>query len=219
MKSSLFGPTENTKANLLIRYANLNKYLGEASDKVMTSKITHPSTGWGVKSKMSGKGFEQPNIGISQAIKWADFGKYKIDMHKLESGIMALRTSTGSIVGKYPTQKLPSKIVDVVNTIVTGHQPSFEHLSKLNSEEISFIKKLMKNVGVFQQVGMGLPSNPDDDEDIQEFEIMKGELLAGNDNKTLVQNFKKQIFKLMTRDLLPKSEGKELLMELAMMGH
>jgi hypothetical protein len=48
---------------------------------------------------------------------------------------------------------------------------------------------------------------------------MKGEIMAGNDSSQLVSKFKKQIFKLMSRDLIPKSEGKELLMEMASLGH
>ena len=61
--------------------------------------------------------------------------------------------------------------------------------------------------------------NPADDEDVKEFEIMRGEILAGNDNTTLVKNFKVQIMKLMSRDSLPKSEGKQLLLEMAALGH
>ena len=98
-----------------------------------------------------------------------------------------------------------------------GRQPTFDMLSKLGAEDKSFVKRLTKCADIFQQVGSGLPSNPSDDEDVKEFEIQRGEILAGNNSNVLLRNFKLQIIKLMNRDLLPRSQGKELLMELALL--
>jgi hypothetical protein len=155
--------------------------------------------------------------GISPAIKWSSFGKYKIDTHKLDTGILVLRTSTGSPVGKYPTQRLSSTVTPILKEMMDGRQPTFDMLSKLSAEDKSFVKRLTKCADIFQQVGSGLPSNPSDDEDVKEFEIQRGEILAGNNSNVLLRNFKLQIIKLMNRDLLPRSQGKELLMELALL--
>jgi hypothetical protein len=209
MQLNYFGPLTNTTEALKIRYAALNNFLGEIASQL--TGLKQPSSGFGL-GRMKGRG-------ISEANKWTEFGKYKLNAHKLDSGVLSLRTSSGFVVGKYPNQKLSSGTIPIISEIIDGHQPSFTNLSKLTPDETSFVKRLLKDACVFQHVGSGLPSNPSDDEDVREFEIMKGELLAGNDNKTLVQNFKKQIFKLINRDLLPKNEGKELLMELAMLGH
>ena len=225
-RSDKFGPRGTTKASYLVRLANINRYLANMYNRVMKGNpIRKPRSGWGLFDSQqkypsgSGKksGRKVVGRGIGEAIKWVSLGKYKIDAHKLDSGILAMRTQSGGIVAKYPTQKLPSSVVPIIEAALEDREPTFDVLSSLSPEDRSFVKKLSKNAGIFQHIGAGLPSNPKDDEDIKDFEIMKGEILAGNDSSVLVKNFKRQILKLMNRDLLPKSEGKELLMELALM--
>lgn len=220
-----FGPRGTTKASYLIRLANINRYLANMYNRVIKENpIRKPRSGWGLASSI-GSGSSSSSTkrkvgrGIGEAMKWVSLGKYKIDSHKLDNGILALRTQSGAIVAKYPTQKLSSAVVPIIEAAVENRQPAFDVLSSLSPEDRSFVKKLSKNSGIFQHIGQGLPSNPKDDEDIKEFEIMRGEILAGNDNTTLIKNFKTQIMRLMSRDLLPKSEGKELLLEMAALGH
>jgi hypothetical protein len=248
MQKQLFGPNSDSKTSLLVRYAVMNKYLANAynlvSEEAERFPIHEPKEGWGIdrasrlvgidrasrlvpgRHRAVGRGLSEGSepkgrspVGLSQAMKWSTFGKYRVDIHKLDNGILALRTSTGSAVAKYPTQRLASAIVPVLQTMLDGKSPSFEILSKLEPEDKSFVKRLTKNAHVFSHVGQGLPSNPADDEDVREFEIMKGEITSGNDSTVLIRNFKKQIIKLMSRDLLPKPQGKDLLLELAALGH
>ena len=51
-----------------------------------------------------------------------------------------------------------------------------------------------------------------------EFEVMKGEIMAGNDNKDMIKKFKILILKLSNSQLLPKSQVREILVDLASMG-
>ena len=47
---------------------------------------------------------------------------------------------------------------------------------------------------------------------------MKGQILAGNDNKKMVQEFKESILRLSELKLMPKSQVREILMDLTAMG-
>jgi hypothetical protein len=58
-----------------------------------------------------------------------------------------------------------------------------------------------------------------DEKDINQFEIYKGEILNGNDSADLVKKFKIWIMKMVKKDLLPKSQAKELLMDLVSLGY
>jgi hypothetical protein len=206
---SEFGPTDKSKASIAIQIRNVNKYLGEVYERLMGTDII-PVQGYGLSKhkKMVGKG-------ISPSMKWTTFGKNKIDTHKLDNNILAMRTSTGNAVAKYPTQSISKHVSSVIQSMLQNQTPSFEMLSNLSPDDKSFVKKLTKHSGVFGTVGSGLPNNPRDDEDVTEFNIMRGEILSGNDSEILIKNFKKKILQLMSRDLLPKSQGKELLIELA----
>ena len=217
MQLQLFGPPLRSKANLLAKYAVANRYLAESYNRMFQENpMNEPKQGWGIGKKKHRKVVGR---GLAPVMKWTGFGRYRIDCQKLDSGILALRSPSGAIVPKYPTMRLPSGVVPILQGMLEDRQPSFDMLSKLSAEEKSFLKRLTKDAHLFASVGAGLPNNPADDEDVHEFEIMRGEILAGNDNTTLVKNFKLQILKLMSRDLLPKSEGKQLIMEMAALGH
>ena len=218
MEQKLFGPSGKSKANLMVKYAVANRYLADTYNRMFPDAppMNEPKQGWGIGKKKHRKVVGR---GLAPSMKWTGFGRYRIDCHKLDSGILTLRSPSGAAVPKYPTMRLPSGVVPILQGMLEDRQPTFEMLSKLSAEEKSFLKRLTKDAHLFASVGSGLPSNPADDEDVKEFEIMRGEILAGNDNTTLVKNFKVQIMKLMSRDLLPKSEGKQLIMEMAALGH
>jgi hypothetical protein len=218
MELQLFGPPEDNKANWLVKYAVANRYLSESYNRVFHSEhpMNEPKQGWGIGKKKHRKVVGR---GLAPVMKWTGFGRYRIDCQKLDSGILALRSPSGAVITKYPTMRLPGSVVPILQGMLEDRQPSFDMLSKLSADEKSFLKRLTKDAHLFASVGAGLPNNPADDEDVKEFEIMRGEILAGNDNTTLVKNFKVQIMKLMSRDLLPKSEGKQLLLEMCALGH
>ena len=56
-------------------------------------------------------------------------------------------------------------------------------------------------------------------EDIHEFEVMKGEIMAGNDNKELIKKFKTHILRLSREGTLPKKEVSEIMEILLELGH
>ena len=62
------------------------------------------------------------------------------------------------------------------------------------------------------------PKKSDIDKEVDDFEIMKGEIMSGNDNKDLVRKFKSTILRLSNKGVIPKSQVKELLLELTEMG-
>jgi hypothetical protein len=65
---------------------------------------------------------------------------------------------------------------------------------------------------------MGPPKRGETDELINKYNVMKGQILAGNDNKKMVQEFKESILRLSELKLMPKSQVREILMDLTAMG-
>ena len=52
-----------------------------------------------------------------------------------------------------------------------------------------------------------------------QFDVMKGEIIAGNDNEKLVKDFKRLLLKLMSKHKINKKEGHDILMELVILGY
>ena len=53
---------------------------------------------------------------------------------------------------------------------------------------------------------------------MHEFEVLRGQIAAGNDNKEPIQDFKKKLLKMIHGKKVSKAQGHDLLLELAAMG-
>ena len=90
---------------------------------------------------------------------------------------------------------------------------------QLSSEEKAYLYKIAKQSNIIDRLSIPTPNKDDDDKDINQFEIMKGERGAGNDSSELVRKFKLLIIKMTKKNLLPKGQAKDLLMDLATLGY
>ena len=54
--------------------------------------------------------------------------------------------------------------------------------------------------------------------DLNRFQILKGEIQAGNDNKQLVKEFKVMLMKFMNDHTIPLKQGRDILLEITSMG-
>jgi hypothetical protein len=63
------------------------------------------------------------------------------------------------------------------------------------------------------------PKRTKDDEEEHRFEILKGMVIAGNDNKEMIKEFKTLLVKFSNEGRIKKTEAREILLDLASMGH
>jgi hypothetical protein len=157
--------------------------------------------------------------GIMPTQQYVPFGRYHINNHKLNDNIIAVRRHTGCNVVGFPVERVSNDLGNILRTIVGGGQPQFHHLEKLSDEEKLYLHKLSKASNILDRISIPTPNKDDDDKDINQFEILKGEILSGNDSGDLVKRFKILIMKMVKKDLLPKSQAKEILMDLVSIGY
>ena len=70
-------------------------------------------------------------------------------------------------------------------------------------------------------IDLSVPA-PDKDKVAQEmnrFDILKGEILAGNDNREMVKEFKVMLLRFMNNGGIPRRQGQEILTDLVAMGY
>jgi hypothetical protein len=63
------------------------------------------------------------------------------------------------------------------------------------------------------------PTKSEEEQENDRFEILKGELSAGNDNAELVKEFKSLLFKFIQEGKIPRRQGHEILMDLTSLGY
>ena len=151
--------------------------------------------------------------------RYVPFGRFHINTHRLNDDIINLKRHTGCNVDGFPVRRVSRDFGNIIRTIVGGGHPEYRHLEKLDDDEKLYLNQLVKKSNIQDRLSIPTPNRDDDDKDIHEYEVMKGEILSGNDNFDMVKKFKILIMKLMRKELLPKNQAKDILLDLATMGY
>ena len=157
--------------------------------------------------------------GITPSQKYVPFGKFFIDHQRLGDNIVSLKRGNGVNVSGIPVARIGKEVGDVLRCIVGGGQPQFHQLEKLSPDEKLYLHKIAKTSKILDRISIPSPNKNDDEQDINQFEIYKGELLNGNDSQEVIKKFKILIMKMVKKDLLPKGQAKDILMDLVSLGY
>lgn len=177
--------------------------------------------GMGLNRKISGRGLPRADYtqGIDPSARYIKFGRYMINNKKLNDNVLSLRRSRGSTIATIPNNKMTSELSHVFKTIVGGGVPSYDDLNALTEAEKRYLHKVSQEADIYDKIKIPTPNKDEEEKDIHLFNVMKGEILAGNDSKELVSKFKKLLNKLSRTNVLPKSQVREILEELLELGY
>jgi uncharacterized coiled-coil DUF342 family protein len=203
------------------------------NEKVMQLQAQRRSiSGNGLKKKRRGrpkgsgvgpKKFEDKidhTKGIKPVKKYHPFGKYFVNSHKLNHGnVLSIKSKSGTNVREYPSRIVSPHLGHVIKTIIGGGVPSWNDMEKLTEDEKDYLYKVSKRAEFADKISIPTPSKDKLEKDIHEFEVCKGEIMAGNDSKELIKKFKLLIIKLSKNGTIPKREASEVMQELLELGY
>jgi hypothetical protein len=214
-------PHEEAKRDALdMAVANLNQTFGV--------DIPRDKVGYGLKRRGRPKGsgikktfndYVDPSIGVKSKTPFISFGKHYINSNKLQDSIISLRHKSGAGLQGLPSRKVSNNLSNIVKTIVGGGMPSYNDIDKLTDEEKNYLHQISKKSDLTQMLTIPTPSKDKLDKDFNQFEIMKGEIMAGNDSVELIKKFKVLLLKLVNSGQLPKPQVQEIMTELLEMGY
>jgi hypothetical protein len=167
-----------------------------------------PSSKKPIKLKIAGVIEKEP--------AYMPFGRYAINKFKLSNDILMLRSPKGGALPKLPSQKVSNKLSKILSIIMEKGVPSFEMINDLITTDKEVLHKILQEAQI-QSISTPNPSRDKNDEDFRRFTILRGELIAGNNNSSLAKELKRLIVKLMSKDFLPRREGTAALVELALL--
>ena len=190
--------------------------------KLIVNGDVRKISGSGFKGKMVGRGLGSfsvdYNYGVEEEPKYMQFGKLLMNKQKLNKGIVSLKRPAGSYIPGLPAQRVSNRLASLLKTITGGGIPSFDELNGLDADEKAYLNKVAKVSNIDAKISIPTPNKDADEKLINEFEILRGEIMAGNDNKDLIKKFKVKLVDMSNKQLLPKQQARELLMDLASMG-
>ena len=157
--------------------------------------------------------------GMKSSPDFVPFGAYLINRRKMGEGIVNLKTASGSNLHGFPNKRVSTNLAKVFHKIIGGSIPSFEDLSALDEEEKAYLHKVAKKSNLLDRLSIPSPSKDQIEKDIHNFEVMKGQIMSGNDNKDLVKKFKLSVLKLKHQGLLPKAQADEIIADISALGY
>ena len=149
------------------------------------------------------------------------FGKYALNPAHLHKQKLGLKTRKNNAVKKYPIQNVSEDVAHILQSI--GKQKAFD-VSVLDDDDESFLYELIDYaevpVHLPRQKGAGTRGDTDcKDKDLHRFELLKGQVLAGNNAKEIVDELKVLIVILMNDDRINRKQGQKLLTDLVSLGY
>jgi len=158
--------------------------------------------------------------GIQPVKKYHPFGKYFVNSHKLNNGnVLSIKSKSGTNIREYPSKTVSRNLGHVIKTIIGGGVPSWNDMEKLTNDEKDYLYKVSKRAEFSDKITIPTPSKDQQEKDIHEFDVCKGEIMAGNDSKELIKKFKLLIIKLSKNGSIPKREASEVMQELLELGY
>lgn len=168
-----------------------------------------------ISYKESVKAHSVLDKGIMETPRFLKFGKYLVNNHKLHNeDIFALKRMAGGNIVDIPSIKISKNLGGVIKKMLGGAIPTYSDISKLSEPEKAYLHKVSQKSNILDKFDIPAPAKDKEDKDIHIFEVMRGEIMAGNDSKELISKFKTHILKLSRNGTLPKKEVEEILSEL-----
>lgn len=149
---------------------------------------------------------------------YRQFGRHLIHRHKLEDGILMIKYPSGAKHPEMPTQKIGEGLKKVLKEMADGRMPQYHHFEGLGVKDKELLHKIVRHTQ-FKDMEVPPPDKEATDKELDRFDILRGEIEAGNDNKELIKEFKVMLMKFMRQGRIPKAQVNEIMEHLLMMGH
>lgn len=197
---------------------------------VTKSRAREPASRFPVGRHILGYGLKPPKkkaisvdmtkgLAYESAPTYIPLGRYIINPSKLSSGTFDMRTLKGGVVKKYPSKQLSPQLTKILNRILGGRMPDEYDFNEMELEDQHFLYGLANDAKIMDRLKLPTPKRTKDDEEENRFEILRGQISAGNDNKEMVKEFKTLLVKFSNDGRIKKADAREILLDLASMGH
>lgn len=148
---------------------------------------------------------------------YVQLGRYLLNIQRLKDYILMIKTPSGLAIPELPTEKITENLAITINDIREGRKLNIDKLNSLSDDDKKKLKMIVKKC----QLDISVP-NPDLTREQQEnrrFEVLRGEIIAGNDSEKIAKELKSLIVKFVHDGRLPRRQAHEILLDLSAMGY
>jgi len=163
------------------------------------------------------------NIDTTKTIEpvksYIPFGRYVLNRYKLDDNILMLKRSKGGSISSIPTTRISTHLTKTLQYFIdTQLPPNYDMISHLSLEDKELLHRIAKQSRLLEKLNAPRPNLDKEEQENHRFEVLKGEIHAGNDSKEVIKEFKLLLLKFIHKDKLPKRQANEILVDLITMG-
>jgi hypothetical protein len=144
---------------------------------------------------------------------YKQFGRFLINRDKLVDDVLMIKRPGGT--SAIATEKISHELASVFRALLRDEQPNMDHL---NDDDLLKLDSVLRHC---RCVSLAVPTpklKSNDQQQMDRFNILRGEILAGNDSKELVREFKLMLVRFMNAGRIPRRQAQEILTDIASMG-
>ena len=187
-------------------------------DEVLSSPEGTVLTGRGIRKRPSKKSIVDRVAVVREKPKvYVPFGKYYVNKEKLDDNILMIKSMGGAIVA-WKTRRISPLLTKLIKLLLADETPDYNIVSKLSTEDKKNLHEVCK-VTKYDKIKIDTPMKDLDEQEENRFEVLKGSILAGNDNPKVIREFKALLIKFLHEKRIPRAESNEILKELVLLGH
>jgi hypothetical protein len=130
----------------------------------------------------------------------------------LEKSILNIKFPSFANVPNLPQRLISSDLKDFLLDLFQNSVVNKNLFNKLSKEDQRLFTELCKKAQVDKTLGVSVE---EDNSDMKRFELVRGEIIAGNDNPALLKEMKLLTLKFIATGRIPKATGHDLLYEIS----
>jgi hypothetical protein len=148
--------------------------------------------------------------------RYLPFGKKYIYMPSLMKNLFSLRSSGKYHIRTRPSVQISDAMKDMVLEILFKKRFDKAKYRALPESEQKLFDDACSFCGIYTHglAGLLTHSEREKTEMLREFEVLRGELLAGNDSRELVKKMRNMLLELHSKRYIPKTHYDRLIAEI-----
>jgi hypothetical protein len=154
-------------------------------------------------------------LNVMNAGKWYRCGKIIIHYDNLDDLKLNCKYATGSQIPKLPKTSISEEMSALLMGLLDTQELNFQLAKQLKDNEKDLLAQLMKTSGLSKQLNFTKSKIEPSRSDLKlRYNVLIGEIEAGNNSTIIVQELKAVIEKLMKLNVIEQSQGVDMIDEL-----
>jgi len=154
-------------------------------------------------------------IDIEKEPLYRTFGKFIVNIPTLrERDILQLKYPSLSRIPEFPPKPVSEDFRDFFLDTIENGKVNHKVFKTLEEDERKFFERISEKAGLFKGLGLIKQPNKEDEEEVNRFNILRGEYYAGNNSHQLLDELRKLIIKFIHNGRIEKNQGIQILSSL-----